>query len=160
MTNYEREVVKAQGKLYAYALHLTHDTDRAKDLLQNTSLRILTNAHNYTDHNAFSTWAKVIMRHIFLNDEKVAGHHTRTLVMGYDDADDAPMKIADCEEEYRNKEIHTIINRLPAELATMLERRIEGFKYEEIAQEMNQPIGTVKSQLFYAKKQLKRLLEE
>jgi RNA polymerase sigma-70 factor (ECF subfamily) len=159
MNKYERDVVKAQKQLYAYALNLTHDTDRANDLLQSTSLRILTNAHNYTDHNAFYAWAKVVMWRTFLNDERVEGYHARSLVAGYDDVENATETVADCETEYTGKEVFTIIKNLPAMQAMLLARRIEGYRYEEIAEEMGLPIGTVKSQLFAAKKQLKKLLE-
>ena len=49
---------------------------------------------------------------------------------------------------------------LPQEQALLLRRRVEGYKYEEIAEEFDIPVGTVKSALFTAKKRLKRLLEQ
>ena len=160
MTNYEREVVKAQKQLYAYAMYLTHNPDRANDLLQNTSLRILTNAHNYTEQNSFKAWAKVIMLHTFYNNEHITDSSTRPIIVGYDDVDDSYSVVAEGHEEYKSYEILALINSLPQEQALLLRRRVEGYKYEEIAEEFDIPVGTVKSALFTAKKRLKRLLEQ
>jgi 2-keto-3-deoxy-L-rhamnonate aldolase RhmA len=54
----------------------------------------------------------------FLNDERVEGYHARSLVAGYDDVENATETVADCETEYTDKEVFTIIKNLPAMLET------------------------------------------
>ena len=160
--DYEREVLAVQKQLHIYAKRLTHDAERADDLLQDTTLRILNNAGNYDERNSFSSWAFVIMRNIFLNNERSANSRSRAFIMGYDDADDCYFEtsVADSESDYYGNELQSLIDSLPQELSLLLRRRIEGYKYEEIAAETGLPIGTVKSQLFVAKKRLKILLEQ
>lgn len=158
MTDFERQVVRVQKKLYTYALQLTHDVDRAKDLLQNTFLQILTNEHNYTNRNSLEAWAMVIMRHLYLNEERKTKSSTRPLIVGYDDIDDSSHCVAEDEETYTAEEISELIKALSPEQALMLYRHIEGYKYEEIAKELKLPTGTVKSRVFTAKKVLKKRL--
>lgn len=160
--DYEREVLAVRKQLYLYALRLTRDAERADDLLQDTILRILTNACNYDDRNSFISWALVVMRNIFLNNERSASNRSRTLIIGYDDADDTYFAdaVADSESNYYGNELQALIDKLPTEFSQLLHRRIEGYKYEEIATELGLPVGTVKSQLFLAKKRFKMLLEQ
>lgn len=159
MTNYERDIVSTCEYLYSYAKFLTRDQYRADDLFQDTLLRILSSADKYDDRNRFSSWARVVMRNTFYNDERAETTHTRTLIVGYDDIEEPYSLVADSECNYSYAELLMLVNSLPQEQSLLLHRRIAGYKYEEIAEEFGIPVGTVKSQLFAAKNKLKKLME-
>lgn len=158
-SDFENEMIKAYKQLLAYARSLTHDNELAKDLLQDTILRILANSDKYNEQNRFIAWAKVVMRNTFLNNEKSVCR-TRTFICGYDNVRDfSTIAVSECVCDYGCEDLFSTIYRLtPPYLSLFLIRRIEGYKYEEIAEELNIPIGTVKCRIHAAIKQLEKLL--
>ena len=65
--DFEQHVVKLQNALLGFAKSLTHNEDEAKDLLQETSLKALSNKAMYDDSGSIKSWLYTIMRNLFLN---------------------------------------------------------------------------------------------
>lgn len=65
--DFEQHVVKLQNALLGFAKSLTHNEDEAKDLLQETSLKALSNKAMYDDSGSIKSWLYTIMRNLTIS---------------------------------------------------------------------------------------------
>lgn len=160
MEEHDRQLVELQDFLQRYAISLTHDIDKANDLLQDTSLRILMQADKYEDQGRFCAWAKTVMKRVFLNDANKISRMNDKFVDGYDYAGNEKIhpSVADSESILIRQEIYDAIELLPPKYGEMIIMRIKGYKYEEIADKMNLSVGCVKSTIFSARNNLKNII--
>lgn len=158
-TDIERQLLKASKKLRNYAYSLTHDWDRTDDLLQETFLRILNNAHNYKERGHFYAWASKVMLNAFFNNTK---HEEDTTFIeefatplpddeSHTHCGDTPTGV---------KEIYKAIDNLPEKSAKAMRLFISGHKYIEISVIMQIPIGTVKTRINKSREKLKKDLKD
>ena len=160
MGNFGDELIKIQGKLMRQARLLTGDDDKAKDLRQETLLRILNNADKYRRDENFEAWAFTVMKNLFKNDVRGKGEGRRMFVDGYDvNLYNNSCEVNDTENIYIAKEVMEQISLLSPAQSQLIEMRIAGYRYDEIACEMNLPLGCVKSSLHRAKKELRKRLD-
>lgn len=64
------------------------------------------------------------------------------------------------EGVYDLKEMHRIVNALPREYKIPFSMHVSGFKYREIAEKLNLPLGTVKSRIFFTRQKLQQDLKD
>lgn len=161
--NFNERLVSLQKHMGSFAMSLTLNRDDADDLMQETNLRVLDNQEKYVDNSNFKGWVFTIMRNIFINNYRRIARN-RTVVdttddlyhlslpqsSGYDSPDAA----------YNVKEISSVINSFPDEYRVPFSMYVAGYKYDEIADKMDIPLGTVKSRIFFARKRLKRELAD
>jgi RNA polymerase sigma-70 factor (ECF subfamily) len=154
--NYDRGLRK-------YAYSLTKDKDDADDLLQDTYLKVLQNEHSFEQKTNLQAWVYTIMRNTYVNDYK-RKQRERMFVDKYPDLYhlsnyvSSPSDAADsC---YHLKEINNTIEKTKEEKRIPFEMYLDGYKYKEIAQVMNLSIGTVKSRIFFTRKELMDKLKE
>lgn len=161
MTDFEKEILDHHKQLQSYALHLTHDSYLAEELLQDTILRLLSKVDKYEDRQKFGKWAGVIMHRSFCNSLRENNEaRTRAFIVGYDEGVGEPsLSVADNSILYGYTDIMAAIHSLPPDAARLLCLRAEGYKYEEIAAKLGIPLGTVKSRLLVAKAMLKKVLD-
>lgn len=150
-------------KLHYYALSLTSDSERADDLLQETFLKALTYREKFTQNTNFKAWIYTIMKNTFINDyrRKVKTKNTFEgsnndfhLMFTKDKVYPAP------DSFYSSQEINKSINALEDEYKVPFTMFLEGYKYKEIAEELDLPLGTVKSRIFFTRKKLEKALHE
>ena len=79
-----KELMEAYKMLASHAVFLTKNIEEAEDLLQETLLRILTNSDKYKDDGKFNSWAKTVMKNIFLNKQLSNERYRTRFVDGYD----------------------------------------------------------------------------
>lgn len=160
MDNYIQKLLEVQDTLLKYAISLTGDIEEANDLLQETLLRMLTNYESYKEEGHFRQWSMRIMKNNFINMVKKNEKYNSEFIDGYDYGNNEEIHplAADNESIYMVNEIMERIKRLPPKHAEMMTRRINGYKYEEIAKEMNISVGYVKSSIFIARDNLRNLL--
>ena len=160
---FAQNLLSMQTELRRFAFKLTADHDDANDLLQETSLKALDNKEKYVAETNFKGWIYTIMRNIFINNyRKTVRDQTYVdytdnmyfLNLGVDLADDS------MEGAYDLKEIRKAVNSLPKELRVPFAMYVSGFKYREIADKLDLPIGTVKSRIHFTRKKLKRDLKD
>lgn len=157
---FEKELIETSRILGDYAIYLTKSPEQADDLLQETLLRILTNIDKYEEQGCFKAWAKSIMKNLFLNSITSNQKHRSTFVNGYDYINDDNFHplVSESDCKYSKEEIYKAISLLPARYAQMITLQMTGYKYEEIAKQMNISIGCVKSTIFSAKTRLRKIL--
>lgn len=150
-------IIKMSDVLEYFALSLTKDKEQAQDLLQETLLKALTYKDKFTPDTNLKAWLHTIMRNTFINDYRKSTR-ARTVVTTKDDLevlDFVPATtFAAPDSAISHKEIMQFINSLSEQYRVPFMMHFNGFKYKEIADELNIPIGTVKSRIYLAKQTL------
>lgn len=163
LAQFTHELLNVQNDLLRFAYKLTSNREDANDLSQETSLRILDNKDKFEENTNFKAWAYTVMKNLFINNyRKILREQTFVdttdslyhLNIPQDSGFDTP------HGAYSIKEINQTIQSLPDELRVPFSMHIKGYKYEEIAQHMQLPLGTVKSRIFFARKRLQALLKD
>lgn len=149
------------GYLMPFALTLTRDPEDAKDLLQETICRALYNSEKFISGTNIRGWLCTIMKNIFINDyrKKSRGYEYSEYVIhskGSEDEEQVPGQ----EAGLVMKEIQSCVQVLPEIFRFPLQMHFEGYKYREIASILDEPLGTVKSRIHLAKKNLQEMLEK
>lgn len=160
---FQRNLINLQENMMNFALTLTANREDAQDLLQDTTLKVLDNQEKYVDNVNFKGWVLTVMRNIFINNY----HKTvriQTIVdqnadlYNLDVMNDSAFNSPD--GSYNLKEINKAIDNLSDELRVPFSMFLGGYKYHEISEKMNMPLGTVKSRIFFARQELQKSLKE
>jgi RNA polymerase sigma-70 factor, ECF subfamily len=136
-------------RLRRFAVHLCGDPAAADDLLQEGFLRALANRRALRDERFVVPWLFSIIRRVFLDQHRRTQHRARLLEM---DALSAEPPVGNLEEEVLrqsfSEELASALGSLPEEWRScILLCDVEGLSYEEIAEAMNCPLGTVRSRI-------------
>ncbi|MDE6310874.1 MAG: sigma-70 family RNA polymerase sigma factor [Muribaculaceae bacterium] len=154
---FQSNLMGLQSNLLNFAYMLTSNRDDAYDLLQDTTLKALDNEEKYTEGTNLKGWLFTIMRNIFINNYRRISR-AATIVDTTDNQYliNLPAESATESPEgtYTANEITEAINALSEDYRKPFSMHVAGYKYEEIAEEMSLPLGTVKSRIFSARKRL------
>lgn len=151
------------NSLRAFSLKLTGNNVDAEDLYQDTAVRIITNADKYHPGTNFKAWAVTIMRNIFINNYRKKARRNMIIDQTpnnyYLNSGDVVVK-NNGESQVAYSELLKMVNTLPEEFKTPFWMAFQGYKYEEIAEELGSPLGTIKSRIFFARKKLQKMFEK
>lgn len=154
---FQTNLMNLQSNLLNFAYMLTSNRDDAYDLLQDTTLKALDNEEKYADGTNFKGWVFTIMRNIFINNYR-RGVRSATVVDTTDNLYHLNLSqdsgIESPEGSYAAQEITAAINEFPEEYRIPFSMHVAGYKYDEIADHMGLPLGTIKSRIFTARKKL------
>ena len=151
-----------QLPLYVYVFELVHDEQTSLDIVQETFIAAVRHIGSLRDDAKFGSWLfgiahqKCIQRWRKQNREEIL----------LDEIPDAPDEFENSPDDLlirqeQEAEFMQLLNQLPLpQRSVLLLHFVEDFSLEEIAGITGTPIGTVKSRLHYAKKALRKLLEE
>ena len=160
---FQHKLLSLQENMMNFALMLTANRDDAQDLLQDTTLKVLDNQDKFVDNVNFKGWVLTVMRNIFINNyHKIVRVQTvvdssadlYNLDVVNDSGFDSP------DKAYQIKEITKAINGLNDDLKVPFSMFLSGYKYNEIAEKLNVPLGTVKSRIFFARQELQKRLKD
>ncbi len=155
--DFESKLTSLQGHMLNFAYMLTSNKDDAYDLLQDTTLKALNNRDKYVDNTNFKGWVFTIMRNLFINNYRRAVR-TNTIVDRTEDLYHLNLSqdsgLSTPEGSLSAKEISEAINEYSDDYRIPFSMHVQGYKYNEIAEKMNLPLGTVKSRIFFARKKL------
>ncbi len=152
-----------QSKLHNYALSLTADREKADDLLQETMLKALSNRDKFASDTNLKAWVYTIMKNTFINDYRrnIKTKSTVDISNNYFQSSySSGFEYPSVESVYSSGEISKTIQGLEDEYRIPFTMFFEGFKYKEIAEELDLPLGTVKSRIFFTRKKLEKILME
>lgn len=147
--------------LRPFAINLTRDMDAADDLYQDTLYKALANKDKYNVGTNIRAWLFTIMRNIFINNYRRKAKQ-KTIF------DNTPNEFFlnsnqnavanSAEGKLRMKEIQEALKQLPEIFRTPFLLYFEGYRYNEIAEILMEPLGTIKSRIHFARKLLKEQL--
>lgn len=156
---FQDRLLGLQDNLLNFAYMLTANREEAKDLLQDTTLKALDNEDKYIDNVNFKGWVFTIMRNIFINNYRRVVRN-QTIIDQTEDLYHLNLPqdsgFASPEGSFTVKEITTAINSFSEEYPM----HVAGYKYHEIAEKMDLPLGTVKSRIFFARQRLQEMLKD
>ncbi len=148
--------------LKPFAINLTKDHESAKDLFQETLYRALSNKDKYNVGTNIKAWLYTIMRNIFINDYRKRAKQSVILDNSPNDflIDQTRTKVLnDGVTNLNLREVKKLIYELPELFRIPFNLYYEGYKYNEIAEELNEPLGTIKSRIHFARKILKQKIQ-
>ncbi|MDY6122034.1 MAG: RNA polymerase sigma factor [Porphyromonas sp.] len=159
---FQDKLLSLQDNMRNFALSLTANVEDAEDLMQDTTLRVLNNKDKFKDNINFKGWVLTVMRNIFINnyhkvvrmqtviDDNVDPYNVPVLGEGGENTPEGAMDLS---------EITMAIEELPNTLKEPFSMYVSGYKYNEIADTLDLPLGTVKSRIFFARKELQPKLK-
>ncbi|MDB5260813.1 MAG: polymerase sigma factor [Adhaeribacter sp.] len=159
---FTNQVQKLSYSLKPVAMNLTRDLDDAKDLIQETLLKALTNKDKFKAGTNLKAWLYTIMRNSFINNYNKITKRSTTLdntdQIKYLNTDDRYVAHNAATSKFALKDINNAIEYLNDEYRTPFMMYYTGYKYLEIADKLQIPIGTVKNRIHIARKELKEAL--
>ena len=155
----QNQVVAEIPRLRRYARLLVRDLAYADDLVQECLVRAVSKLHTYTPGTNLRAWLFVILRNVLINDynrgqrgpsfTEIPDSHANLAVSGGQ------------EQHLLLKEVRDALDRLPQEQREIiLLVPVGGLAYEEVAEVLDLPIGTVRSRLSRARSALREALDQ
>jgi len=170
-----RELVRRYERpVFSLIYRMVRDRALAEDLAQETFVKVLNGIRSYRPEFKFSSWIFKIANNAAI--DHLRRKHLDTLSLegsplahSLDAAEATALQIGARDEspldEVAARELGTAIERAIARLrpeyrACILLRDVEGYSYDEIAQTLDLPLGTVKTYIHRARNELRRSLED
>jgi RNA polymerase sigma-70 factor (ECF subfamily) len=157
-------VQRYQDRLYPTLLRLTGCAEDARDLLQDAFLRAYEKLGRFHGDSSFYTWVYRIAVNLTLSDRRrrrVSGRPASGGDAGPERSDDPAMTDPSrpLEQAERDALVQKALNALqPDHRAVVVMKDLDGLRYEEIAETLDIPIGTVRSRLHRARSELRERL--
>lgn len=169
---FERDALPFLDQLYGAAMRLTRNPQDAEDLVQETYAKAFAAFHQYKPGTNLKAWLYRILNNTFISnyrkkqrrpkeadsaeiedwqEYRAASHHSTGLLSAE----------AQALENLPDSEIRDALEQLPADRRTAVYLAdVEGFSYQEIAEIMETPVGTVMSRLHRGRTQLREILRD
>jgi RNA polymerase sigma-70 factor, ECF subfamily len=166
--DFDNEIVPHMNALRSFALKMTNDLDESEDLVQDTLLKAFRFFDKFEKGTNAKAWLFQIMKNSFINNYRK--HASEPEKVDYEDVQNFYENIkadqvksshfqGDAFSDVLDDELATALSVLPDDFRTIVFLSdIEGYTYEEIADFLDCPIGTVRSRLHRARKMLYAIL--
>ncbi|MEM9325959.1 MAG: RNA polymerase sigma factor [Bacteroidota bacterium] len=152
------QIDRLTGSLKPFAMKLTKDSEEANDLLQETLLKAFTNRDKFAEGTNLKAWMYTIMKNTFItNYQRMVRRNTfidTTENLHYINSSESITQ-NDASSSFTLKDINKAIENLQDTYKVPFLMHFRGFKYHEIADKLEIPIGTVKNRIHIARKELK-----
>ena len=168
---YAEIVDRFRGKIFGLVYRMVKNREEAQDLTQETFIKAFNSLATFNSEYAFSTWLYKIAANTCIDHFRKKRLKTFPL--------DNPITVKDSQIQREFPDRHEIepdnkllskerkniidqaIDRLPQKYKQVIYLRHKVEKsYEEIAEELDLPLGTVKVRIFRAREMLKKILKE
>ncbi|SRR5574344_2434280 len=158
-TIFEQALTEQRDALCRYAYLLTTDSNKADDLVQETFYKALKYRNRFQSNSNLKAWLFTIMKNTFINDYRRQGRINSVIdadahefVVNNRKSDENP------ERDLRLKEVNNMINSLDPAYKVPFLMYENGYKYQEISNELGLCLGTVKSRIHFSRKKLVKML--
>ena len=160
-TEFDSRFDQLSTLLHSFAYNLTKNVEDAKDLFQETAFRAMTNREKFRPGTNFKAWVFTIMKNIFINNyrKKVKANTIMDSTDNLYYINSGSTIISNgAESNILMRELTKMIEELDDSIKIPFVMHYHGFKYQEIADHLELPLGTVKSRIFFARKELKNVI--
>jgi RNA polymerase sigma-70 factor (ECF subfamily) len=156
------EIAGLRSTLQSFTRRFTNDREESHDLVQDTMLKALMYRDKFKNDTNLKGWLFTIMRNTFINN------YCRTQRARTSKDTTKDLYFLNVEEEHtfnrpqeslEFKEIWRNMNHVKDELLIPFKMYTSGYKYHEIAEHLDIPIGTVKNRIFHARKEIQKRLQ-
>ncbi len=154
------ELSQLQGYLRSLAWNYTKNENDANDLIQDTMCRAIEKTKYYKRGTNFKAWISVVMRNIFINGYRKKRRYNIVSI------EESPQFLSDYDvdsgAEYNlfSQEINSAIEQLNPKSQEIIGLCRAGLSYKEMAENLNLPLGTIKSRIHMARKALQTELKK
>jgi RNA polymerase sigma-70 factor (ECF subfamily) len=158
-----RLVGQYQDRLYNSLLRVLGSSEDAADITQDAFVQAFTKLNTFRGSSAFYTWLYRIAFNLAMSHAR-RGHKAASLdgmkaLVGEEPMDGAPAVESGLIQQERIDLVHAALAQLGLDYRQILVlREIDGYSYEEIAEILELPVGTVRSRLFRARMHMRDLL--
>ncbi|MDL2262613.1 RNA polymerase sigma factor [Bacteroidales bacterium OttesenSCG-928-I21] len=160
--DFNSRLLALESSLSYFALSLTKNVEDAQDLVQETFLKAIQYKDKYTADNNIKAWLFTILKNTYLNQvTKLSSKNT----VNDETEDEHILKntmfdAEDAESIINTRNIQQTISDLDDEYRIPFQMFVDGYKYKEIAEEIDLPMGTIKSRIFFARRILMENLQD
>lgn len=155
-------LIQHQDSLRQHAYLFTKNMEDANDLVQETLLKAITYYHRFKEGTNLKGWLYTIMKNIFINQYRRLRKSRVCMVQSGDAISCRQLAFSASRNEGENRFMMDDIGEALADLSRDYRKPFNmfyrGFKYHEIADSLQIPIGTVKTRIHLARKQMKGAL--
>lgn len=159
---FDYTITKATKYLKPFAMRLTRDLDDANDLIQDTLLKAVSHRDKFLEGTNLKAWLYTIMKNTFItNYQRLVKRNTfidTTENLHYIDSTDSITQ-NEANSTFTLNDINRAIKMVDETYTQPFMMYFKGFKYHEISEKLDIPIGTVKNRIHIARKELKDLLK-
>lgn len=163
VTEFNELLLSNAYSLRPFAISLTRDQEVARDLFQETLYKALSNRDKYNAGTNIKAWLVTIMKNIFINDYRRKAKQKFIFdgkANGYFFNPGSAVVNSAVESNLQVQEIRQAIHGLPEIFKTPFLLYFDGYRYQEIAEALSEPLGTIKSRIHFARRLLKDKLRE
>ena len=151
---FEKALVGAVEALRPHAMRLTRDRFDSDDLLQDTLLKAYTKSHAFRQGSNLEAWLYAIMRNTFLSGRKRAGRKREVYFIEPSELENKQQTQNHAEGLFLSQELQKLLLCTPKHLREPFMRHYRGFRYEEIADQLQVPLGTIKTRIYLVRQTL------
>ena len=160
---FNKQLKDITALLQSFAYKLTKNMEDSRDLVQETICRGMSNREKFKPGTNFKAWLFTIMKNIFINN-----YRRRLKANTIKDNTDNLFYLNSGKSDIHNdgesnlmmNELDNMIENLKDGIKTPFLMHYQGYKYQEIADQLQLPLGTVKSRIFFARQELKASINE
>lgn len=160
--NFNSRISGCRGQLMQSALQFTRNNEDADDLVQDTLVKAIRYQARFEDGTNLEGWLFTILKNTFINNYRSLSRRAAVLIKDVDPWS-YPVTAATSRNNGEGKMISEDINKalsgLQPEFAVPFLKYFEGYKYYEIAEQLDLPLGTVKTRIHVARRVLKSRLK-
>ena len=158
---FDLQISSLRPSLFSFTKRFTNDRDESLDLVQDTILKALLYKEKFRDDTNLKGWLFTIMRNTFINNyrkekrsRRLHDYTKELYFLNTEDTHTFNRPASNVEYQDMWEQIHT----LPQELLVPFKMHEAGYRYHEIAEQQNIPLGTVKNRIHQARKEIQRKL--
>ncbi|MEM6263506.1 MAG: RNA polymerase sigma factor [Bacteroidota bacterium] len=160
---FDHEIVNARLFLRPFALRLTKSHEEADDLIQETMVKAISNREKFKRGTNLKAWLSTIMRNTFITQ-----YHRNNRRRAFIDQSVGLNYLNSSYGTDENKGVENLhleaiekaLNHLEYEFKTPFLMYYTGYKYREIAEALDMPLGSVKNRIHIARKRLQQVLKQ
>ena len=160
--DFSTELFRYDQVLRPFAYNLVKNKEECEDLIQDTFYRALANKDKFMEGTNIKAWLFTIMKNIFINNyRKNQKRNTITDTSENQYLLNSTKKTLsnDGERVFLKEIIQDAMDGVSNDFTEPFMMYYKGFKYQEIAEQLSLPLGTVKSRIFFARKEIQSRLK-
>lgn len=160
---FNNQLILMESNLLAFSRRFVKTQEEANDLLQDTFVKAISNREKFNDDTNLKAWLYTIMKNTFINNYR-RNNKKNSIMMNAENitnlSDKKKVNFLSPLADLEYKELRKRLEQIKPDYREAFMMHFEGYKYQEIADHLEIPIGTVKTRIFHARNQLTSLLSK